>query len=238
MAYRRRSRSPPRPSTAPRFAYSGASEHTAEEEDEKDTQDHEEDAAESEHETTSMADQTHLTERILDQAMQRISASAQWFIDLKRDVIDATHIPLTRADLARRSAKGPGKKPPTGCLWPTSMETISRSVSVYNRLASAAEHDDCDEIVDFIGAYAHTLRRSTHRPNEFINLLHQWIQNRCINVALRKALDGVFTEQTRWERFTPEERVKATEILAMSLDIVRESGDMLLSDMYSLRKYI
>lgn len=246
MAYRRRSRSPPRPSTAPRFAYSGASEHAAEEEDEKDTQDHEEDAAESEHETTSMADQTHLTERILDQAMQRISASAskhakaqrQWFIDLKRDVIDATHIPLTRADLARRSAKGPGKKPPTGGLWPTSMETISRSVAAYNRLASAAEHDDCDEIVDFIGAYAHTLRRSTHRPNEFINLLHQWIQNRCINVALRKALDGVFTEQTRWERFTPEERVKATEILAMSLDIVRESGDMLLSDMYSLRKYI
>ena len=59
-----------------------------------------------------------------------------------------------------------------------------------------------------------------------------------MNVALMKALDGVFTEQTRWERFTPEERVKATEILAMSLDIVRGSGDMLLSDMYSLRKYI
>ena len=100
MAYRGRSRSPPRPSTAPRFAYSGASEHAAEEENEKDTQDHEEDAAESEHEETSMADQTHLTARLLDQATQRISASAQWFIDLKRDVIDATHIPLRRADLA------------------------------------------------------------------------------------------------------------------------------------------
>ena len=100
-----------------------------------------------------------------------------------------------------------------------------RAVVAYNRAASAAEHDACDQIVASIGAYAPTLRRRTHRPDEFINLLHQWIENRSINVALRKTLDGDFTEQTCWQRFNPEERLRATEILTMSLDIVRVSGD-------------
>ena len=116
------------------------------------------------------------------------------------------------------------------------METISRSVATYNTAAGAAEHDACDQIVAPIGAHAHTLRRRTHKPDEFINLLHQWIENRSINVALRKTLDGDFTEQTCWQRFNPEERLRATEILMMSVDIVRASGDMLRSDMNSLRK--
>ena len=60
----------------PRFAYSGASEHAAEEDDENDALDHEEYAAEGEHEEPSMADHTHLAATILDQAMQRVSASA------------------------------------------------------------------------------------------------------------------------------------------------------------------
>ena len=143
MAHRRGSRSPRRHSSAPSFAFIGASEHAAEKKDED--------------EVPSMADFTHLAATILDQAIQRISArprNDRLMIldrDLKRDVIDATHIPLTRADLARRSAKGPGKKPRTGGLWPTTLESISRSVAAYNRAASAAEHDACDQIVASIG---------------------------------------------------------------------------------------
>ena len=75
-------------------------------------------------EDPSMADHTHLAARILEQTMQRISASASthaklrrdWPTDLKRDVIDATHLPVTHADLARGSAMGPGKRPRTGGL--------------------------------------------------------------------------------------------------------------------------
>ena len=235
MAYRRRSRSPPRHSSAPRFSYIGASEHAAEKED----------TAEDEDEVPSMADFTHLAAMILDQAMQRISASASkharprrdWFIHLKRDVIDATQIPLTRADLARRSAKGPGKKPRTGGLWPTILESISRSVAAYNRAASSGEHDACDQIVASIGAYAHTLRLRTDRPDEFINLLHQWIENRSINVALKRTLDDAFIEQTAWQLCNAEERVRAAEIVAMSLDIVRASGDMIRSDIRVQHEY-
>ena len=164
--------------------------------------------------------------------------------DLKRDVIDATHIPLTRDDLARRSAKGPGKKPPTGGLWPTTMESISRSVAAYNRFASAADHDACDQVVVSIGAYAHTLRLRTYRPHEFIKMLHQWIENRSINVALKNTLKGaseppcgLFTKQTVWRLCNAEERVRAVEILTMSLDIVRASGDMIRSGIRVQHEY-
>ena len=157
--------------------------------------------------------------------------------DLKRDVIDATHIPLTRDDLARRSAKGPGKKAPTGGLWPTTMESISRSVAAYNRFASAADHDACDQVVVSIGAYAHTLRLRTYRPHEFIKMLHQWIENRSINVALKETLKGaseapcgMFTEQTVWRLCNAQDQVRATAILAMSLEIVRASGDRIRED--------
>ena len=74
---------------------------------------------------THKADFNHLAATILDQAMKRISARPRddWLMildrDLKQHVIYATHTPLTCDDLARRSAKGPGKKPQTGGLWPT-----------------------------------------------------------------------------------------------------------------------
>ena len=229
MAHRRGSRSPRRHSSAPSFAFIGASEQAAEKKDED--------------EVPSMADFTHLAATILDQAIQRISArprNDRLMIldrDLKRDVIDATHIPLTRDDLARRSAKGPGKKPPTGGLWPTTMESISRSVAAYNRFASAADHDACDQVVVSIGAYAHTLRLRTYRPHEFIKMLHQWIENRSINVALKNTLKGaseppcgMFTEQTVWRRCNAEERERAAKILRMSLDMVRATGDMIRED--------
>ena len=209
-----------------------------------------------EDEVPSMADFTHLAATILDQAMQRISASASkharprrdWFIRLKRDVIDATQIPLTRADLARRSAKGPGKKSRTGGLWPTTMESISRSVAAYNRAASgaasAADHEACDQIVATIGAYAHTLRLRTHRPQDFTKILHQWIENRSINVALKNTRKraseppgGIFTEQTAWRLCNAAERVRAIEILTRSLDIVRANGDMIRSAIRTQHEY-
>ena len=182
MAHRGVTRSPRRHPSAQSVALIGASEHAADKKDED--------------EVSSVADFTHLAATILDEAIQRISARKLYdarlmSLDrhLKRDVIDATHIPLTRDDLARRCAKGPAKKPPSqakkGGLWPTTMESISRSVAAYHHFAIAADHDTCDQTIDTIGAYAHTLRLRTHRPQDFNKILHQWIENRSINVALK-----------------------------------------------------
>ena len=236
MAHRRGSRSPRRHTSAQSFAFIGASEHAADKKDED--------------EVPSVADFTHLAATILDQAIQRISArprNDRLMIldrDLKRDVIDATHIPLTRDDLARRSAKGPAKKAPSGGLWPTTMESISRSVAAYHHFASVADHDTCDQVVVSIGAYAHTLRLRTHRPQDFIKILHQWIENRSINVALKNTRKlaseppgDISTEQTVWRLCNAEERVRAIEILTMSLDIVRANGDMIRSAIRTQHEY-
>ena len=124
------------------------------------------------------------------------------------------------------------------------MESISRSVAAYNHFASVADHDTCDQVVVFIGAYAHTLRLRTRRPQEFIKMLHQWIENRSINVALKNTLKhaseppgGIFTEQTVWQLCNAEERVRAIEILTLSLDIVRANGDMIRSDIRRQHEY-
>ena len=129
-------------------------------------------------------------------------------------------------------------RPQTGGLWPTTMETIARRVAAYHHAASAAaDHGECDQIAATIAAYAHTLSLRTNRPHDFINMLHQWIENRSINVALKKTLkaaeeapSGMFTEQTVWRRCNAEERERAAKILRMSLDMVRATGDMIRED--------
>ena len=214
----------------------GASEHATEEQDED--------------EVPPMADFTHLAAAILDQAIQRISARPRndrlkiLDQDLKRDVIEATHTPLTRDDLARRSATGPGKKPKTGGLWPTTLESISRAIAAYNNLSIRRDHAQCEDVVINICAYAHTLRVRTRRPHEFIKVLHQWIENRSINMALKNTLNaaseppsGMFTEQTVWRRCNAEERVRAEQILRTSLDIVGASGDMIREDIGVQHEY-
>ena len=93
--------------------------------------------------TEHNAHHTHLAAVILDAAMERTTPSSYsaarteaWFKNLKRDVIDVTFVPLTRCALARRSASSPGKKQRTGGIWPTSIESISRNVAAYHRVAN------------------------------------------------------------------------------------------------------
>ena len=68
------------------------------------------------------------------------------------------------------------------------------------------------------------------------NLLHQWIENRSVNVALKRTLDVAFTKGSSWQRFNGEERARVVEVLAFSFDKVRTHGDMLRARMDSLRK--
>ena len=246
---------PPRPSTAPGLTCRGASEHAAEEEDENDAQENAtrrgRDSGASEHaaeEEEELTEDQLLAVRILEQSnaariesqnspwrTEHAAQEEEWLTDLIEQVIDATYLPLTHAHLARGSVMSPCKKPRTGGVWPTTLEAISRSVAAYNRVASASEHDARDEIVASICGYARTLSLRTYRHDQFINLLHQWIVNRSANVALKRTLDGAFTEGTLWQRFSLEERARAVEVLEISLETVRTSGDRLRSRMDSLR---
>ena len=165
-------------------------------------------------------------EQALDEGYSDARTEA-WFKNLKRDVIDVTFVPLTRCALARRSARPPAKKPRTGGIWPTSIESISRCVAAYHRAANEAEHDECDGIVDNIGAYAHTLYMNTDVPDQLVKLLHQWIENRSINMALKVSLERSKAEFTYWKYVNSEERARAVHLVETAIEIVRMNGDEL-----------
>ena len=212
MAHRHRSRSPPQQIRL-------AAEDTAEDEDVV------EDTADDEF--------THLAAVILDQTRRRVGANkrSDWFVQMKQDVVDATHVPVTRAHLASISIRGPRLKLRSGGVWPT-LETISRLVAAYNKAISSTEHGKCDDIVAKIGANVRVLRQRAHNPDEFIKRIHQWIENRAINVALKQIQIDFNTDCCN-----AEELVVATEILAAAVDIVRASGDVIYADITTQHDY-
>ncbi len=188
---------------------------------------------------------THLAAVILDAAMERTAPSSYaaartkaWFNNLKQDVIDVTFVPLTRCALARRSARPPKKKQRKGGIWPTSIESISRCVAAYHRAANGAEHDECDGIVDNIGAYAHTLCTRTDCSDQLLKLLHQWIENRSINIALRLSLNRCLEKFTFWEHITAEKRAQAVSLLETAMAIIRTDGEELRRCMDNLRNTV
>ena len=192
--------------------------------------------------TEHNAHHTHLAAVILDAAMERTAPSSYsaarteaWFKNLKRDVIDVTFVPLTRCALARRSARPPGKKARTGGIWPTSIESISRCVAAYHRAANAREHGECDAIVDNIGAYTHTLCMRTDDSDPLVKLLHQWIENRSINMALRLSLDNCLAERTFWKFVNSEDRLRAFHLMETAMKIVKMNGDEVLRCVDNLR---
>ena len=188
---------------------------------------------------------THLAAVILDAAIERTASSSHtaartkaWFNNLKQDVIDVTFVPLTRCALARRSARPPKKKQRKGGIWPTSIESISRCVAAYHRAANGAEHDECDGIVDNIGAYAHTLCTRTNCSDQLLKLLHQWIENRSINMALRLSLERCLAERTCWKHVTDEERAQAVHLMKTAMEIVQMNGERLHRCMDNLRSTV
>ena len=188
---------------------------------------------------------THLAAVILDAAIERTASSSYtavrtkaWFNNLKQDVIDVTFVPLTRCALARRSARPPKKKQRKGGIWPTSIESISRCVAAYHRAANGAEHDECDRIVDKIGAYAHTLCTRNRCPDQLLKLLHQWIENRSINMALRLSLERCLAERTCWKHVTDEERAQAVHLMKTAMEIVQMNGERLHRCMDNLRSTV
>ena len=201
--------------------------------------------------TEHNAHHTHLAAVILDAALEQAldeilwtsavileARTEAWFTNLKRDIIDVTFVPLTRCALARRSARPPKKKQRNGGIWPTSIESISRCVAAYHRAANGAEHDECDGIVDNIGAYAHTLCTRTNCSDQLLKLLHQWIENRSINMALRLCLERCLAERTCWKHVTDEERAQAVHLMKTAMEIVQMNGEELHRCMDNLRSTV
>ena len=188
---------------------------------------------------------THLAAVILDAAMERTASltflaarTEAWFNSLKQDVIDVTFVPMTRCDLVRRSAIPPAKKQRKGSVWSTSIESISRCVAAYHHAVIATEHDACEEIVNNISTFAHMICKKTDVSDQLLKLLHQWIENRSINMALRLSLDSCLEKLTFWEHITAEKRAQAASLLETAMAIVRTDGEELRRCMDNLRNTV
>ena len=188
---------------------------------------------------------THLAAVILDAAMKRTAAltflaarTEAWFNSLKQDVIGVTFVPMTRCDLVRRSAIPPAKKQRKGSVWSTSIESISRCVAAYHHAVIATEHDACEEIVNNINTLAHMICKKTDVSDQLLKLLHQWIENRSINIALRLSLNRCLEKFTFWEHITAEKRAQAVSLLETAMAIIRTDGEELRRCMDNLRNTV
>ena len=182
---------------------------------------------------------THLAAVILDAAMERTDSTARtelWFNTLKQYVIDVTFVPMTRCDLVRRSAIPPAKKQRKGSVWSTSIESISRCVAAYHHAVIATEHDACEEIVNNISTFAHMICKKTDVSDQLLKLLHQWIENRSINIALRHV--RCLEKFTFWEHITVEKHAQAVSLLETAIAIMRTESEELRRCMDNLRNTV
>ena len=182
---------------------------------------------------------THLAAVILDAAMERTGSTVRtelWFNTLKQYVIDVTFVPMTRCDLVRRSAIPPTKKQRKGSVWSTSIESISRCVAAYHHAVIATEHDACEEIVNNISTFAHMICKKTDVSDQLLKLLHQWIENRSINIALRhvRCLDKF----TFWDHIAVEKHAQAVSLLETAIAIMQTDGEELRRCMDNLRNTV
>ena len=163
----------------------------------------------------------------------------QAFLALKQDIINGAHVPFTHTELCAASASGPSKKPRTGGKCPTCLGAISRSVAAYHKADSATEHNARVSIAANIGGHACTLSQMVHRRDhaceDFLWLLHEGVQNRAVNVALRSTIDKAFLDESCCQGFSDEERHRALEIMELCDDALKAKGALLRRTMNSLR---
>ena len=78
----------------------------------------------------------------------------------------------------------------------------------------------------------------TDVPDQLVKLLHQWIENRSINMALKLSLQRSNTELTCWKYVTAEEHTRAVHLVETAIEIVRMNGDELRRCVDNLRNTI
>ena len=70
------------------------------------------------------------------------------------------------------------------------------------------------------------------------SFLHQWLENRSTNMALRLSLERAEAELSCWKYVNSEERTRAFDLVETAIEIVRMNGDELRRCVDNLRKTI
>ena len=124
---------------------------------------------------------------------------------LDQAIQDRTHIPVALTTLLDIDSEEPvvEHKSPSSCV-----EAIARCVAAFQLAAAATEHSECNEITLKLCKYAHTIARksSPYRRHCIMECIHQYIENRTYDVALRNVLDGTFIDEDRFWSCVRDER--------------------------------
>ena len=95
------------------------------------------------------------------------------------------------------------------------------------------------EIAANIGQYAHTLRQMLHGGDrvtaDFLTLLHEWIENRALNMALRATINNALLDDPFWHYLTYQDRRAAVDIVDLCQVDVRAKGERLRAAMTAMR---
>ena len=69
----------------------------------------------------------------------------------------------------------------------------------------------------------------------FVTLLHAWIENRALNMALRSTFDNAFEDDPFWNNLSDADRGAAVDHLEIRQEAVRAKSDELRAAMQALR---
>ena len=88
-----------------------------------------------------------------------------------------------------------GGRSPSACI-----EAIARCVAAFQRATDATEHSRCDEIASKICSYANAIasKKSPYLRDCITTLIHECIQNRTYDLAVKSVLDGALLERHRF----------------------------------------
>ena len=68
-------------------------------------------------------------------------------------------------------------------------------------------------------------------------MLHEWVENRSVNVALKHIVEQALNEASFWPRLSSEDRKKVLDIVQLCMNALRANGDLLRLHMHTLRPY-
>ena len=128
--------------------------------------------------------------------------------------------------------------------WPGALETVSRCGAAYHHAFGASEHDACLSIQNDICGWANRLRRDLPGnvdTTQFLTLLHQYIENRSFNMAVRTVINQslgslYFSVRPLGQRSDDRGRQAVADLLEQCLNVLQEDHARLQTNLRQFRR--
>ena len=128
--------------------------------------------------------------------------------------------------------------------WSGNLESVSRCVAAYHHAFGASEHDACLSIQNDICGWANRLRRDLPGnvdTTQFLTLLHQYIENRSFNMAVRTVIHQslgslYFLIRPIGQRSDDRGRQAVADLLEQCLNVLQEDYASLQTTLRQFRR--